>query len=122
MLKLVFCLHRLPHLSREAFQRYWYETHAPLVRSVADVLNIRSYVQSHSVIADGLELPAAVRGSAGQDYDGVAELCWDSVESLMAPGLTEAGRAAGQFLLDDKRRFIDLPRSPLFFVHERRIL
>ena len=28
MLKLVFPLRRLPTLSREEFQRYWYETHA----------------------------------------------------------------------------------------------
>ena len=33
MIKLTFCLVRLPHLSREAFQRYWFETHAPLVES-----------------------------------------------------------------------------------------
>jgi hypothetical protein len=28
MIKLVFCLRRLPHLSREEFQRYWLESHA----------------------------------------------------------------------------------------------
>ncbi|MGH7820684.1 MAG: EthD domain-containing protein [Candidatus Binatia bacterium] len=32
MVKLVFCLRRLPHLSRAEFQRYWRETHGPLVR------------------------------------------------------------------------------------------
>lgn len=52
----------------------------------------------------------------------MAELCWESIDTLMAPGLTEAGRAAGLLLLEDERRFIDLPRSPLFFVHERRII
>ena len=31
MIKLVFCLRRQPHLSREEFQRYWRECHAPLV-------------------------------------------------------------------------------------------
>ena len=35
MLKLMFCLHRLPHLSVEEFQDYWYNQHGPLVRSVA---------------------------------------------------------------------------------------
>ena len=122
MIKLVFCLHRLSSLSREAFQRYWFETHAPLVKRVAADLNIRGYVQSHSFSADGLDLPAAARGSAGQDYDGVAEISWDSVEALLAPGGTEAGRAAGTLLLEDERRFIDLSRSPLFFVREQRIL
>ena len=31
MIKLTFCLRRLPHLSREQFQTYWREQHAPLV-------------------------------------------------------------------------------------------
>jgi len=35
MVKLVFCLTRLPHLSREEFQRYWRERHGPLVRESA---------------------------------------------------------------------------------------
>ena len=35
MIKLVFCLRRLPHLSREAFQRYWLDSHGPLVRKLA---------------------------------------------------------------------------------------
>ncbi|MFT5776135.1 EthD domain-containing protein, partial [Hyphomonas sp.] len=30
MIKLSFCLRRLPHLSREDFQTYWREQHAPL--------------------------------------------------------------------------------------------
>lgn len=122
MIKLVFCLHRLPGLSRGEFQSYWFDIHAPLVKRVAGALNIRGYVQSHSFTADGLDVPAAVRGSAGQDYDGVAELTWDSVEALLAPGLTEAGRAAGALLLEDEKRFIDLARSPLFFVRERRVI
>ena len=33
MIKLTFCLHRLPHLSREAFQDYWFNNHAQLVAS-----------------------------------------------------------------------------------------
>ena len=38
MIKLTFCLRRLPHLSREEFQAYWRETHAPLVAERAEVL------------------------------------------------------------------------------------
>lgn len=122
MIKLIYCLHRLPGLSRAEFQRYWFETHAPLVKRAAPALNIRSYVQSHSFTADGLEFPAAARGSAGQDYDGVAEIGFQSVDDILAAGLTEEGRAAGALLLEDEKRFIDLPRSPLFFVHERHIV
>ena len=49
MVKLVFCVRRLSTLSREEFQRYWRETHGPLVRRHAGVLRIRRYVQTHTL-------------------------------------------------------------------------
>ena len=121
MIKLVFCLRRLPHLSREEFQRYWFERHAPLVRSHAAALKIRRYVQTHTgeqPLNDALQ---ASRGGP-EAYDGVAELWWDSVESLAEPGATEAGQQAGALLLEDERRFIDLEHSPLFFAEEHPIV
>src|SRR5580704_3124839 len=72
MIKLTFCLVRLPHLTRESFQRYWFETHAPLVASVRDALRIRRYVQLHSLPADVSEnLRSARQGPEG--FDGVAQ-------------------------------------------------
>jgi len=56
MIKLTFCLVRLPHLTRAEFQHYWCHTHGPLVRSVAHELQIRRYVQLHSV-PEELNLP-----------------------------------------------------------------
>ena len=121
MIKLVFCLRRKDGLSREEFQTYWRETHAPLVASVAETLNIRRYVQVHTMDA---EFNAVIRASrqAPEEFDGVAELWWDSLETLAAPGQTEEGRAAGATLLDDERRFIDLEHSPLFFTSEHEIV
>jgi hypothetical protein len=49
MIKIVFCLRRRSDLSREQFQAYWLTQHAPLVRSHADALGIRRYVQVHSI-------------------------------------------------------------------------
>ncbi|MGH7417889.1 MAG: EthD domain-containing protein, partial [Candidatus Rokuibacteriota bacterium] len=48
MIKLVFCLRRLPNLSREEFQRYWLDTHGPLVRQLAPALGVKRYVQVHT--------------------------------------------------------------------------
>jgi hypothetical protein len=48
MITIVFCLRRLPGLSREEFQHYGLAGHAPLAREHAAVLGIRRYVQSHS--------------------------------------------------------------------------
>jgi uncharacterized protein (TIGR02118 family) len=121
VIKLVFCLRRLPHLSREEFQRYWHERHAPLVRSHAAALGIRRYVQTHTL---DHPLNDALRASRGgpEPYDGVAELWWDGADALAAATATPEGRAAGEALLDDERRFIDLARSPLFVAVERPIL
>src|SRR4051812_9334415 len=101
MIKLVFTLRRLPGLSREEFQYYWREVHAPLVRSHADVLRIRRYVQVHTLETDLDEALSASRESEPQAYDGVAELWWDSLEELMTAYATPEGQAAGAELLED---------------------
>ena len=113
MIKMTFVLTRLPHLSREQFQDYWLNTHAPLVASVREVLKIRRYVQLHSLPPD---VSATLRQSRGgpEGYDGVAQLWWDSFED-MAGADNEAARAAGALLLEDEKRFVDLSRSPLWW-------
>jgi uncharacterized protein (TIGR02118 family) len=121
MMKLVFCLRRLPHLSREEFQRYWREQHAPLVARNADALRIRRYVQLHT--RDD-EVNAALRLSRGgpEEYDGVAELWWRDRDDLLAATASEAGQRASLELLEDERRFIDLGRSPVWVGEEIPIL
>lgn len=121
MIKLTFCLHRLPSLSREAFQAYWHERHAPLVARHASILRIRRYVQTHALTVPFNE---AIRDSrhAPEMYDGIAELWWDSLDDLAASGQSEEARAAGLELLEDKRKFIDLARSPLSLGEEKTIL
>ena len=52
MLKLIFCVRRLPQLSRYQFQRYWREQHGPLVERHAEALRLRRYVQSHTLDVD----------------------------------------------------------------------
>ena len=121
MVKLVFLLRRLPSLTQVDFQRYWRETHGPLVTRHAGVLRIRRYVQTHA-----LDTPynAALRAtrSTGEPYDGVAELWWDSVDELAAATSTPDGRAAGNALLEDERRFIDHAGSSMFLCEEHRFV
>jgi uncharacterized protein (TIGR02118 family) len=121
VIKLTFCLTRVSHLTREQFQRYWLESHGPLVRSFAPALRIKRYVQSHALttpIDDRLR-----RGRGAPDgYDGVAELWWDSLEDLTAGGASPEGREAGRRLVDDERTFIDLARSPLWLAEEHPLV
>ncbi len=121
MLKLVFPLRRLPTLSREQFQKYWYETHGPLVRQHAQALRIRRYVQLHT-LDDPIN--AALRESRGaqEPYDGVAELWWESRDDLEAALGTPEAQEAARALLEDEERFIDLARSALWLGTERPII
>ena len=121
MVKLVFLLRRLPHLSRAEFQRYWREQHGPLVARHGAVLRIQRYVQTHASDTPYTEALRASRGT-GEPYDGVAELWWRSLDDLAAATATPEGRAAGDALLADERRFIDLPQSVVFLCEEHQIL
>ena len=117
MIKLVYCLRRLPHLSRDEFQSYWRETHGPLVRKHAGALAIRKYVQVHTSDNPINEALRASRG-AMEPYDGVAELWWESADELSAAMASPAGVKAGQALLEDEKRFIDVERSALWIAEE----
>lgn len=123
MVKLTFCLRRLPTLSRADFQRYWCEQHGPLVARHAGALRIRRYAQLHA-LAEGDTINAGLRASRGgpAEYDGVAELWWENLEDLAAATASQAGREAALELLADERRFIDLARSPLWLGHEHVVV
>ena len=123
MIKATFCLRRLPHLTREEFDRYWYEHHAELVRNYAKELRICRYVQvpvlNAPVLQEGLR---ASRGAELGVYDGVAEAWWESLEQLKAAFRTPEGAAAFRILLEDEKHFIDLARSRLWYGFEREIV
>ncbi|MEO8812086.1 MAG: EthD domain-containing protein [Caulobacteraceae bacterium] len=83
-------------------------------------MRIRRYVQVHSLPAEqSAPLRMARQGPA--DFDGVAQLWWDSLEDMASTGTDPAARDAGAMLLDDERKFIDLSRSPLWWGEEKVI-
>ncbi|HME71610.1 MAG TPA: EthD domain-containing protein [Myxococcota bacterium] len=120
MIKLAFPLRRLPQLSRAEFQKYWFEVHGPLVRQHADALGIQRYVQLHTLEDPMNDALRASRGSS-EPYDGIAELWWRSREELEAAIRSPAGQRASLLLLEDEKKFIDLPHSPLWIGQERLI-
>ncbi len=121
MVKLTFCLRRLPHLSREQFQKYWLETHGPLVRERAQAIGVVRYVQLHTGYDEFNSVLRAGRGGP-EAYDGVAELWFEDVDAIGSKLSTEAGRRAAAELLEDERRFIDLEKSPLWIADEHPIV
>ncbi len=120
MVKLLFCLRRQPRLSREEFQRYWRESHAPLVAARAAALGVRRYVQRHTIDEPLYAGMARPRGGLAP-YDGVAELWWDR-GPLEGEAAIDAARRAGRELLEDEGRFIDLANSPVFFVEDHEVI
>lgn len=108
-------------MSREAFQTYWREVHAPLVAETAEVMKVRSYVQLHTT--DG-PIPAALAAMRGapEAYDGVAEVSFDDLETLMSTRSDPAAKAAQKALLEDERNFIDLTRSAIFLVEDNVVV
>lgn len=122
MLKLTYCLTRRRGMSRAEFQKYWRETHAPLVAKAAAALGIRRYVQMHSGESP-LEKPDEARpGMAAEDYDGVAELWFDSETAVLASLTSEEGRRHGAILAEDEARFIDFAKSFMVFGREHVIV
>ena len=115
-LKIVYCLTRKAHLTREQFQDYWLNTHGPLVKSVKHLTGMKRYVQSHT-FESGMGRAASAQRGGAEPYDGVMEGWLDSEEQASA-ALTEASLAALQMLLDDEGRFIDFDRSRIFLTRE----
>jgi uncharacterized protein (TIGR02118 family) len=122
VIKLVFSLRRRPEMTREEFQAYWRDHHAPLVSRHAEALQIRRYVQTHARSSELAAAQSAARGSEPDLYDGQAELWWDSLEDVAAAASTPAGQQAALELLEDERRFIDLERSPMWIGEEHAVV
>jgi uncharacterized protein (TIGR02118 family) len=114
---LVFCLRRLPELSLSEFEQYWLEHHGPLVRSLADTLRIRRYIQFQGDTGAASNALASTR-TAPTPFDGIAQLWFDTEADILAAADTPSGRHAARQLIEDERRFIDHARSPIWLYHE----
>ena len=117
MIKLVYCVHRKAGMPPEEFFRYWKENHGPLVRSFAEALRARRYVQSHLLESPLNEVAREGRGAAGS-YDGITEIWWNSHEELIEAMQTPEGAEAHEKLIEDEARFCDLSQSSIFLTEE----
>lgn len=121
-IKAIYCVRRLPQLSREEFQHYWLHVHGPLVLSVQADLRLERYIQSHTLLGQDVHNSLRVARGAPPPFDGLAELWWTSQDELELGMSLPEGRAAGRILLEDERRFIDLANSPIWWATEHEVL
>ena len=118
MVKMIYVLRRLPHLSREEFQKYWREKHGPLAQKNLPILRCKRYIQNHTLRTDFDELLQMTRGFTTEPFDGIVELWWDSIQDIEEAYGSPEGAEAQNELLEDERKFIDLERSPMWFTEE----
>ncbi len=121
MIKLTFAVRRRIDVDPAEFHSYWRDQHGPLVRSLRSALGIRRYVQTHRLETPLNDVLRASRRGL-EPYDGVAELWWDDLDALVAATSSPEGAAAGQTLLEDEARFIDLEQSALWLGQEIEII
>lgn len=117
MIKMSIGLTRISSLSREEFRDYWLNRHAPLVRSVSDVLGIRRYTQIYPELAE-----SGLPGAENVVFDGVAEIWFDDIETVTVRHMEPAAKRAARKLRDDEAKFIDRNRSCLWWGTEITII
>jgi uncharacterized protein (TIGR02118 family) len=105
MVKLVYCITKKATLTDKEFFDYWKNVHGPIGSRIP---RLRKLVQSHRLAV------ARFRG----DYDGVAELWFDSLEDLQAARQSPEWKASSE----DEVNFIDHGKIALFVSEEHRIL
>ena len=122
MLKLTFCMHRLPHLTREQFQNYWENKHPLSAPSNAvEVLGIRKYIQVFPLSeADNSSVKKVRNGS--NEFDGVAEIWIDDLETFTTKWKTGEGKEAFESFLEDEKNFVDWEKSICFLAEEKVVL
>ncbi len=120
MIKFVMCLRRHPTMTREQFQDYWENSHGPFFMKNASTMRAKKYVQSLTV---DTPLNEELRTSRGMlpEYDGVAEVWFDSEQDLMEAMQTAEGQKLSAALLEDEGNFINHSQSSAFIVKEHEL-
>jgi uncharacterized protein (TIGR02118 family) len=106
VIKVVYCIRKKPGLSDEDFFRYWKDVHGPIG---ARIPGLRKLVQSRRISAGDDAHPA--------DFDGVAELWFDDVASLLTARRSPQWDASTQ----DELNFID-QRHVAYLVCEENVI
>jgi len=104
-------------MSREDFKDYWMNKHGSFFMKNSDAMGAKKYVQSHTL---DTPLNEGLRSSRGMlpEYDGVAEVWFESEQALMEGMSSPEGQKLGAALLEDEGNFIDHSKSSAFIVEE----
>jgi uncharacterized protein (TIGR02118 family) len=120
MIKFVMCITRHPDMTRDEFKDYWMNKHGPFFMENAGTMRAKKYVQSHTLdtaLNEGLRISRGMQ----PEYDGVAEVWFESEEELMQAMSSTEGQKLSAALLEDEGNFIDHSKSSAFLVKEHEL-
>ncbi len=117
MIKFIMCCTRHPDMTREQFQDYWLNNHGPFFMKNAEIMRAKKYVQSHTI---DTPLNEGLKESRGMlpEYDGVAEVWFESEQDMMEAMSSPEFQELGTALMEDENNFIDHSKSTAFIVKE----
>ena len=120
MIKMMMCIVRKSGTTREEFQDYWLNSHGPLFQSFADAYRAKKYVQCHTL---DTPLNDSIRESRGmlQEFDGVAEVWFESEQELIDAMSSPEGQEVSATLLKDESNFLDHAKSTAFITKEHAL-
>ena len=107
MIKTIALAHRKPGMTREEYNKYWLEKHAPLAARL--IPNVRKYVQNHFLEIPGQEM----------EGDGIVEMWYDDVKSWQ-----ESRDAIMKMpeLMKDGNNFARMAPGGFFWVVEEHVI
>jgi len=106
MVKLVYCITKKAGLTDQEFFHYWKNIHSVIGARIPE---LRKLVQSRRIPTPG--------DAHAPDFDGMAELWFDSVEGLLRARQSAEWKAA----TDDEVNFIDHSKVA-YFVSEEHVI
>ena len=120
MIKFVMCITRRADMTRDEFKDYWMNQHGPFFMANAAAMRAKKYLQSVTL---DTPLNEGLRSSRGMraEYDGVAEVWFESEQDLMEGMNSAEGQKLGAALLEDEANFIDHSKSSAFIVTEHEL-
>jgi uncharacterized protein (TIGR02118 family) len=109
MIKSIVTAYRKPGLSREEFNKYWKEQHAPLAARL--IPGVRRYVQNHLVAVPGMEY----------EGDGIVEMWYDDVESWQK-SIKYIHSPEAKVLAEDAAKFCDLRTAAKVWIVQEHVI
>lgn len=117
MIKFVAIVWRKEDLDPQKFSEYWRNQHGALIAAHADALDIRRYVQSHRIASEPIDQALASRGWLAPP-DGLAEMTWESLETMQRALASPAGIRANAELAADESKFCAMKKMSAFLSEE----